>query len=68
MKAMLEVGKRRGEKLNLSSPDILSWLCADAQDLPLKDELFDIYTIAFGIRNVVNIQKVLILRQFMIAS
>jgi len=57
--AMLEVGKKRAEQLDLSCPDILSWLCADAQVLPLEDESFDVYTIAFGIRNVVDIQKVL---------
>jgi len=57
--AMLEVGKKRAEQLDLSCPDILSWLCADAQVLPLEDESFDVYTIAFGIRNVVDIQKAL---------
>lgn len=40
-------------------PDILSWLCADAQNLPLEDNTYDLYTIAFGIRNVVDIPKVL---------
>jgi len=57
--AMLEVGKKRALKLDLSSPDILSWLCADAQNLPLEDNAFDVYTIAFGIRNVVDVQKAL---------
>ena len=56
---MLEVGKKRALKLDLSSPDILSWLCADAQNLPLEDNAFDVYTIAFGIRNVVDVQKVI---------
>ena len=58
IKAMLEVGKKRALELNLSCPEILSWLCADAQELPLEDNRFDVYTIAFGIRNVVDIQKV----------
>jgi len=57
--AMLEVGKKRALELNLSCPEILSWLCADAQELPLEDNRFDVYTIAFGIRNVVDIQKAL---------
>lgn len=54
---MLDVGKKRAEKINFP-PDILSWLCADAQALPLEDNAFDLYTIAFGIRNVVDIPKV----------
>ena len=54
---MLDVGKKRAEKINFP-PDLLSWLCADAQALPLKDNNFDLYTIAFGIRNVVDIPKV----------
>lgn len=57
MKAMLDVGKERALGMNLSD-DLLSWLCADAQQLPLNDNSFDLYTIAFGIRNVVDVQKV----------
>ena len=54
---MLDVGKQRAEKMNFD-PDLLSWLCADAQALPLEDNSHHLYTIAFGIRNVVNIPKV----------
>lgn len=54
---MLDVGKERAEKMNLQSDD-LSWLCANAQELPLPDNSFDLYTIAFGIRNVIEIPKV----------
>lgn len=54
---MLDVGKERALHLKLKS-DTLSWLCADAQQLPLEDDSFDLYTIAFGIRNVVDISKV----------
>jgi demethylmenaquinone methyltransferase/2-methoxy-6-polyprenyl-1,4-benzoquinol methylase len=36
--------------------DKLTTLCADVQDLPLDDNLFDRVTISFGIRNVENIQ------------
>ena len=54
---MLDVGKERALSLNLQS-DMVNWLCADAQQLPLKDNSFDLYTIAFGIRNVVNVPKV----------
>lgn len=54
---MLDVGKGRANKIEVD-PSILSWLCADAQNLPLEDDSFDLYTIAFGIRNVVDIPKV----------
>lgn len=54
---MLDVGKERALNINIE-PDMLSWLCADAQQLPLEENSFDLYTIAFGIRNVVNIPKV----------
>ncbi|KAK3752736.1 hypothetical protein QZH41_018710 [Actinostola sp. cb2023] len=37
----------------------LSWLVGDAQSLPVKDNSFDAYTIAFGIRNVTRIQEAL---------
>ena len=56
---MLDVGKERAKKMNFR-PDLLSWLCADAQSLDLQDNTFDVYTIAFGIRNVVDIPKVYI--------
>lgn len=55
---MLDVGKERAKCMEDLDPNILSWLCADAQNLPLEDESFDLFTIAFGIRNVVDISKV----------
>lgn len=54
---MLDVGKQRAKNMNFD-PDILSWLCADAQALPLEDNSHHLYTIAFGIRNVVDVPKV----------
>ena len=36
----------------------LTWVEGDAQNLQFKDGTFDAYTIAFGIRNVVNIDQV----------
>jgi ubiquinone/menaquinone biosynthesis C-methylase UbiE len=33
--------------------------CANAEELPYEDNTFDIYTIAFGIRNVPRIEKAL---------
>lgn len=35
------------------------WVCGNAEDLPLPDETYDIYTIAFGLRNVTHIDKAL---------
>ncbi|XP_031550445.1 2-methoxy-6-polyprenyl-1,4-benzoquinol methylase, mitochondrial-like [Actinia tenebrosa] len=56
-KYMLEVGKQKANKLNFTSG--LSWVAGDAQNLPAKDNSFDAYTIAFGIRNVTRIQEAL---------
>ncbi len=36
----------------------LSWVVGDAEELPFDDDQFDIYTIAFGIRNVTHIEQV----------
>nr|XP_012611985.1 2-methoxy-6-polyprenyl-1,4-benzoquinol methylase, mitochondrial isoform X4 [Microcebus murinus] len=37
----------------------LSWVLGDAEELPFNDDKFDIYTIAFGIRNVTHIDQAL---------
>ena len=37
----------------------IKWVCADAENLPFSSNLFDIYVISFGIRNVSSILKVL---------
>ena len=37
----------------------MSWTVGDAQNLEFEDNSFDAYTIAFGIRNVVDIDKAL---------
>ena len=52
---MLAQGKRRAEKRQAN----ITWLCADAENLPLPDDMVDAFTIAFGIRNVTHIDKVL---------
>ena len=54
---MLNEGKRR---LNVGqiAPD-LEWVCGDAMNLPFKNEVFDYYTISFGIRNVLDLKKCL---------
>lgn len=37
----------------------LSWVVGDAEQLPFQDGSMDAYTIAFGIRNVTNIEAAL---------
>jgi len=55
---MLEVGKRRAVEQNLFHD--LKFQVLNAQDLSsFQDEYFDIYTIAFGIRNVTDRPKAL---------
>jgi ubiquinone/menaquinone biosynthesis methyltransferase len=49
--AMIEVGQRRHP--------YLSWLCSNAENLPLSDHSVDVYTIAFGLRNVTHRQRAL---------
>ena len=61
---MLGVGKKRAEKFGVladakRSNLTLDWLEADAEKLPLQDNTYDAYTIAFGIRNVTHIDEVL---------
>ncbi|MGQ0742004.1 MAG: class I SAM-dependent methyltransferase [Alphaproteobacteria bacterium] len=53
---MLAQGRARAEAKELEN---IRWLCADAESLPLPDELADAYTIAFGVRNVTHIDHVL---------
>ena len=60
--SMLTEGQRRLEGLpSLSSPSAprMEWLTADARKLPFDDCTFDVYTIAFGIRNVTRIDEAL---------
>jgi len=55
--SMLEVGRRRAERRKLS--ERVSFVEANAEDLPFPDETFNAYTIAFGIRNVPRIDRAL---------
>lgn len=41
------------------SNERLDWVVGDAQDLPFEDNTFDAYTIAYGIRNVADIDQAL---------
>ena len=53
---MLSVGKERAEARRL---DGLSWQVENAERLSLSDNMFDAYTIVFGIRNVTDIPAAL---------
>lgn len=55
--SMLEVGRDRAEKRKLTGN--IDFVEASAEELPFEDETFDAYTIAFGIRNVPDIDKAL---------
>lgn len=58
---MLDVGKKRAERLGYQSDEVIDvdWVCGDAEKLPFEDNQFTAYTIAFGIRNVTNVQNAL---------
>ncbi|KAI8542365.1 hypothetical protein RHMOL_Rhmol08G0133100 [Rhododendron molle] len=56
---MLNVGKIRAQKRGLEDLRSLRWVKGDAEALCFEDASMDGYTIAFGIRNVTHIEKVL---------
>ena len=56
-RSMLEAGKSKIEKK--SSPENIEWICGDAESLPFSDRSVDVYTIAFGLRNVTSIRNAL---------
>ena len=53
-KGMIKKGK---EKLNKFKN--LNWIVSSAEKLPVNQNLFDLYTISFGLRNTKNINKAL---------
>ena len=53
-KGMIKKGK---EKLNNFKN--LNWILAPAEKLPVNDDLFDFYTISFGLRNTKDLDKTL---------
>jgi demethylmenaquinone methyltransferase/2-methoxy-6-polyprenyl-1,4-benzoquinol methylase len=55
--SMLAVGKERADAKGLSAN--LEFVEANAEELPFENNSFDAYTIAFGIRNVPDIDKAL---------
>jgi demethylmenaquinone methyltransferase/2-methoxy-6-polyprenyl-1,4-benzoquinol methylase len=54
--AMLEEGARRAPSRGHQDID---WVCGDAMALPFPDRSFDVYTIAYGIRNVTKVEAAL---------
>jgi ubiquinone/menaquinone biosynthesis methyltransferase len=54
---MLNVGRSRAIDRGLLGQ--FKWVEANAEKLPFEDNQFDIYTIAFGLRNVTHIDKAL---------
>ena len=53
-KKMISLGKKK-----LKNYKNISWKIASAEKLPFKDNLFDYYTISFGLRNTKNLDKAL---------
>ena len=54
---MLRVGQERAKEIGINHN--FSWVEGNAEALPFENEDFDVYTIAFGIRNCTHIDKVL---------
>lgn len=54
---MLKVSQKKAIDKNIL--DRFDLVVGDAEKLPFPDNSFDYYTIAFGIRNVINIEKVI---------
>ena len=54
---MLSVGRDRA--MNTGEGLAFNWICGNAEYLPLEDSSQDVYTIAFGLRNVTHIDTAL---------
>lgn len=57
--SMLEVGRERAAKLLPAQNHLFQWVQGDAEQLQFESNTFDVYTIAFGIRNVTHVDKAL---------
>ena len=55
--AMVEVGQNRAINRGLATR--INWVSGNAECLPLPDQSVDVYTIAFGLRNVTHTQQAL---------
>jgi demethylmenaquinone methyltransferase/2-methoxy-6-polyprenyl-1,4-benzoquinol methylase len=53
-RSMLEIGRARAIDQGILRG--IDWLCSDAERLPLADRSVDLYTIAFGLRNLTHIE------------
>ncbi|KAM8814608.1 2-methoxy-6-polyprenyl-1,4-benzoquinol methylase, mitochondrial [Rhynchonycteris naso] len=56
-KEMLKIGKQKAYAQGYKTG--LAWVLGDAEELPFDDDKFDVYTIAFGIRNVTHMDRAL---------
>jgi len=54
---MVEVG--RDHAINQGIVKGIDWVCGNAENLPLADNSVDLYTIAYGLRNVTHIPEAL---------
>ena len=54
---MLEIGRARAIDDGILAG--IDWLTGDAEALPFADRSFDLYTVAFGLRNVTRIERAL---------
>lgn len=54
-KGMLDVGREKIEKLNLSNT--IEMIYGDSEKMPFEDNTFDAITVAFGVRNFENLEK-----------
>ena len=62
---MLAVGRQRAPiQLSSNRSDVVGFVEGNAEHLPFPDESFDVYTIAFGLRNVTNKEVSFILTLF----
>lgn len=55
--SMLQVGRDRA--VNRGLVHGVDWVCGNAESLPIPDNSVDVYTIAFGLRNVTHIDQAL---------
>ena len=55
--SMLAEGRSRAEAQQMAQQ--INWVVGDAMKLPFEDNVFDVYTISFGIRNVTRPQEAL---------
>ena len=47
---------KKGQEKLIKFPN-LNWVIASAEKLPLKENMFDFYSISFGLRNTKNLNK-----------